>query len=105
MEQYKVNIAIMTMITMMITCCVQACGLNTLVVSIVVKACDIWEGIATTRGESQVENIRFLGFWNMKRRSDIMGFKVYVHPNGTGTKIYYQLPIPLLLSKMLKSSS
>jgi hypothetical protein len=40
MEQHKVNIAKMTMMT---TRCGQACGLNSLAGYFNVKACDIWE--------------------------------------------------------------
>ncbi len=60
----------MTIITMMTTWCVRACGLNSLVVYFNVKTHDIWEGNVTIRRALNWEHPfpRVLGY---KRRSDL----------------------------------
>ena len=57
MEQYKVNIEIITIITSMTTWCVRACGLNSLVDYFDAKTCDVWEVIVTTRREMNQEKL------------------------------------------------
>jgi hypothetical protein len=54
-----------------------------------------------TKGEIPIENIRSLGFRNIKRRSDtkevdITEFRVYIDPNDME---YHQLPIPYCYKK------
>jgi hypothetical protein len=54
-----------------------------------------------TKGEIPIENIRSLGFRNIKRRSDtkevdITEFRVYIDPNDME---YHQLPIPYRYKK------
>jgi hypothetical protein len=61
MKLHKVNIAMMT------TLCVQARGLDYLVVSLNVKTHDIWEVNVTRRSEVSTENICSLGFHDIRR--------------------------------------
>ena len=81
----------MIIFTMMTTWYVGVCGLHSLVGYFNVGTHDIWEGHVTTRRGIQIEHIRSLGFWDIRKGTILQRLECALIFSNPGSPINFLL--------------